>query len=359
VETDNIQPVTRVHLPNVRLLKAVWEDAGLKHVKGSRLLVLVALVQHTSRNTDAVWPGIRRLADFTRLSPRQVLRVLEELERGGVIERDKRGRGRIYRMGPAVQSAVARIGDARDTYAEPIGDTGDMPQVTPATEIGDTDVTPRNKERDKEVSTAGDGDLLSRCKALFRMRPGTKLDRAQRRAWAEAAALVADTSEPQWQALEAHYAAQILEKDYRRQDLATLLNHWNGEITRAENWCRQNGRTFAQDSPRVAAPPAEWEQLVRVWQLHNYPDDEPRTFDAWLSVPNWMRDGVSGMVRRIEDNPEPEGWAAVIAALRDAGELPAGAAFAAWTAVPLWLRAQVHLLLEQSAKETDKQGDKE
>jgi DNA-binding MarR family transcriptional regulator len=354
-----MQPATRVHLPNVRLLKAVWEDAGLKHVKGSRLLVLVALVQHTSRNTDTVWPGIRRLADFTRLSPRQVLRVLEELERGGVIERDKRGRGRIYRMGPAVQSAVARIGDARDTYAEPIGDTGDMPQVTPATEIGDTHVTPRNKERDKEVSTGSDGGVLSRCKSLFRMRPGTKFDVGQSKAWAKAAALVADTSEPHWRALEAYYAAEISGTDFRRRDLATLLNNWNGEITRAEDWCRRTGHTFEQESPRVSAPPAEWEQLLRVHLLTNYPDAEHRTFDSWDRVPDWMRNHVREMARWVEAEPAPEGWAAVIAALRDAGELPAGAAFAAWTAVPLWLRAQVHLLLEQSAKETDKQGDKE
>jgi hypothetical protein len=106
----------------------------------------------------------------------------------------------------------------------------------------------------------------------------------------------------------------------------------------------------------VSPPWPDWQQLVRVWQLQNYPDEEPRAFDTWLAVPNWMRDGVCAMARWIEDNPAPEGWAEVIWALKDAGELLADGAYAAWSAVPIATRAQVHLLLQESATENNKQG---
>jgi DNA-binding MarR family transcriptional regulator len=349
VDSTNTPSGPRVHLPNVRLLKCVWEDAELKRVKGSRLLVLLALVQHTSRNTDAVWPSIRRLADFTRLSPRQTLRVLEELEAAGLIERDKRGRGRIYRMGAAIQSATARIGDARDMYAEPIGDTGDTPQVTPATEIGDTGDTRSIKEDIKGSMPSGGGlegwdDFWSLYPRKVAKKDAQAAFRQTRKVRPPAAVLLAAlsnfTNSKEWQKEGGRYVPYP----------ATWL--------RDERW--RDVEATAEPSAASGPPaPPDWQRVLRVYLLMNYPDAEQRAFDSWDRVPDWMRNDVRELARWVEAEPPPEGWAAVISTLRDAGELPAGDAFAAWSAVPLWLRAQVHLLLNQAAEETDKQGDKE
>jgi hypothetical protein len=201
----------------------------------------------------------------------------------------------------------------------------------------------------------GAEDLLLRCRSMFRMRPDSRLDPAQKRAWRNAAANVAETKPEEWEQLEAYYSATLPDgKDYRRQDLATLLNNWSGELTRAAEWCRKEGWRPPQPPARPLWP--DWQQLVRVWQLQNYPDDEPRTFDTWQAAPPWMRDGVSGMVQWIEDSPAPEGWDEVILALKDAGELSADGAYAAWSDVPMATRAQVHLLLQESATENNKQG---
>lgn len=401
------QPATRVHLPNARLLKCVWEDSGLRSIKGSRLLVLLALVQHTSRNADTMWPSIRRLSDFTRLSPRQVLRVLEDLERQGVIERDKRGRGRIYKMGAPIKTAAARIGDTRDTYAEAIGDTGDMRQVTPAPEIGDTGDTRSIKEEDSEVirpreapENGTEDALLVRCKALFRMRPATKLDRGEAKAWRTAAPLVTATSAQQWQVLEAYYGAELpARENYRRRDLAALLNNWNGELTRAADWAGKTGYTIPkavqsvaddgrwraalaalaaekypdadcsrfrrwEDLPAslqaevlevMAGAPADWQQLLRVYSLMNG-DDPTRTFESWDRAPSYVRADLRTLAAEMAQSPAPEGWAAAITLLKEARELPAGDAYEAWPAVPLWLRAQVRLLMEKADEETETKG---
>lgn len=387
------QPAIRVHLPNPRLLKCVWEDSGLRSIKGSRLLVLLALVQHTSRNADTMWPSIRRLSDFTRLSPRQVLRVLEDLERQGVIERDKRGRGRIYKMGAPIQTAAARIGDTRDTYAEAIGDTGDMRQVTPATEIGDTGDT-RSIHEDTKGRTPG--DELEGWDAFWASYPRKVSKKDALKAFRETrkvrpapaqllAALAVFTNSKEWQKdagryvpypatwlrderwrdveapaeLEAAPGQEIPSDRKWREALAALAaaKYPDADCSRFRRWEDLPASLQAEVLEVMAGAPADWQQLLRVYSLMNG-DDPTRTFESWDRAPTYVRDDLRTLAAEMAQSPAPEGWAAAITLLKEARELPAGDAYEAWPAVPLWLRAQVRLLLEQADRPTETQGGK-
>ena len=252
------------------------------------------------------------------------------------------------------------------------------------------------------MNSGGTGEeaLLSRCRAIFRIRPTSKLDTAQEKAWRKAAPLVVDTLPDEWEQLESYYSAVISSRDdYRRRDLATLLNNWSGEVTRARDWCTKEGWTiplaakvpedwralvavvlkrdypdaeqkifsdwsavpgWLQDEVREAmsGAPADWRQLLRVYWLMNG-DDPTGTFDSWDRTPGYVRDNLRALAAEMERSPAPDGWAAAIVLLQDAGELPAGDAFEAWPAVPLWLRAQVCLLLEKADKQTETQGGKQ
>ena len=105
----------------------------------------------------------------------------------------------------------------------------------------------------------------------------------------------------------------------------------------------------------MAGAPADWRQLLRIYWLMNNADPT-RTFASWDRAPSYVRADLRALAAEMEQSPAPEGWAAAIALLKDAEELPAGDAYEAWPAVPLWLRAQVRLLLDKSAEETETQG---
>lgn len=73
---------------SVQVMAEIWKysKAG-----GSALLVLLAIGDHTN-GTGIAWPGIKHLAEKTKLSERQVRRVLRILEQTGELEiiRDRR-----------------------------------------------------------------------------------------------------------------------------------------------------------------------------------------------------------------------------------------------------------------------------
>lgn len=200
----------------------------------------------------------------------------------------------------------------------------------------------------------GAEDLLGRCRAIFRMRPDSQLDPAQKRAWRNAAPLVAETKPEEWDQLEAYYSATLADReDFRRRDLATLLNNWNGEITRARDWCRKAGWT----PPRQpAATPADWAQLVGIVLDRDYPDDPPKTFPTWDAVPDWLRGEVSTTAAVELEKAAPDGWRAAITLLQEEGDLPPGD-FAEWPGVPLPVRIQLRTALDRSADAPAPQTD--
>lgn len=143
---------------------------------------------------------------------------------------------------------------------------------------------------------------LLRAKAIFRIRPGTPLDAGQTRAWRRAAELVAATAEEDWSALEAYYSAEIPQRDnYRRRDLATLLNNWSGEITRARDWAGRNGISLSGKSQKnkKAAPPDE---LWRAALCGLYPDVHPDNvpYVTWDVVPDSLKAEILAALRAAE-----------------------------------------------------------
>lgn len=138
--------------------------------------------------------------------------------------------------------------------------------------------------------------LLLRAKSIFRMRPGTPLDRGLARAWSKAAPAVTATLDSEWSQLEAYYAAEIPEReDFRRRDLATLLNNWTTEITRAWDWCVRTGfHPENSQKKETGGPPDE---LWRAALEGLYPEADPAVYPSWSAVPDSLRAEILEVLR--------------------------------------------------------------
>jgi hypothetical protein len=95
----------------------------------------------------------------------------------------------------------------------------------------------------KEFPTAPSGipsaenfALVARVAALFNRRANTLWSRGELRAWAANKAVVAQTSERDWETLSRWFAFPRTEAvvKFRRTDLAALINNWHAEIAKAE-----------------------------------------------------------------------------------------------------------------------------
>jgi hypothetical protein len=102
-------------------------------------------------------------------------------------------------------------------------------------------VNPTGKGKGKGTGTSLErmqGEpFLDRVRLLFHKRTSTPLDQSEAKAWQEARPCVEQTSEEEWQLLEWLYSQRGNDPaKYRRQDMATLFNHWQGSIDRAREW---------------------------------------------------------------------------------------------------------------------------
>lgn len=158
------------------------------------------------------------------------------------------------------------------------------------------------EERKSAVAESGIDPLLLRAKALFRMRPATALDRSQQRAWNVAAPVVASTPEEEWRVLEAYYGAEIaVRDDIRRRDLATLLNNWSGEVTRALAWASRTGFSTAEN-PQKKENGGPDEELWRAALAELYPDVDPATvpYGGWGDIPRDLQDDILAKIAAAE-----------------------------------------------------------
>jgi hypothetical protein len=182
----------------------------------------------------------------------------------------------------------------------------------------DSSVTESEQSRDqrreeKSISPIvpnGDKDLdpdplLLRAKGLFSKRPvrlPIRLDRSQLQAWKKNKGAVEATAEEDWVLLEEAYAqTDGMACQYRRKDLAQLLNNWNGEITRAVDWKKRAGAAWTT-CVRSSAPvePEGWRDAV----AEMYPDaavDLP-----WGSLSADLRSAVMEFMKKKEQGAENE-----------------------------------------------------
>lgn len=261
----------------------------------SRILALGLLNLSDDEGYFDADPDYIRGAVLFREDSSNVRRMLDELSRSGWItlsgtpERpigrviNFRKHQRVDRPQPSRLKQYA-LDESSTNDRRPLDDQSTLEQGkernTPIVPRGD--IQPEEKPEEKPPN-------LLRAMALFRMRPTTQLDRSQRRAWNIAAApTVASTTESEWAQLEAYYAADLPPKDdYRRRDLATLLNNWSGELTRAARWSEQTGwRPQNSEKKEEGAPPDEvWREVLRAL----YPESDPSVYTSWSQVPDSLR----------------------------------------------------------------------
>lgn len=124
--------------------------------------------------------------------------------------------------------------------------------------------------------------ILTRFRNLFHMRPETPLDLSCTRAWQKNKKAAAAVSEKDWSFLEwAYRQKEGSAAQYRRRDLATLLNNILAEVTRAREWAGREG-VNPSAAPSVYAEPKGWQDIV----TSEYPEVNLST---WANLPESMK----------------------------------------------------------------------
>lgn len=102
----------------------VWQNKGLK---GGRLLVMLALADHADADGEA-YPGMPLLMDKTRLTDRQLRRVLNGLHADGLISIEERaiGRGKRphYKLFPNEKADI--LSEEKRTFCPPLEEKADI-----------------------------------------------------------------------------------------------------------------------------------------------------------------------------------------------------------------------------------------
>ena len=168
-------------------------------------------------------------------------------------------------------------------------------------EKSNTPIVPKGD--DTPPAPAEEDPQLLRAKAIFRMRPGTPLDRSQARAWRTAQPAAAGTTEPEWQLLEAYYCAVIPSRDdIRRRDLATLLNNWSGELTRAAAWADRVGWYPENSQKKETGPGEPDEEIWRAALEGLYPDGDLNAYRRWRDIPESLRVEILEAIAAIPED---------------------------------------------------------
>ena len=159
------------------------------------------------------------------------------------------------------------------------------------------------KGDDTPPAPAEEDPQLLRAKAIFRMRPGTPLDRGLARAWRTAQPAAEGTTEPEWQLLEAYYSAVIPSRDdIRRRDLATLLNNWSGELTRAAAWADRVGWYPENSQKKETGPGEPDEEIWRAALEGLYPDGDLNAYRRWRDIPESLRVEILEAIAAIPED---------------------------------------------------------
>lgn len=161
--------------------------------------------------------------------------------------------------------AIAPIPLTTNHYISPIVPTGDM-----ALEIEETP--------DRETPHP----VLTRFRNLFHLRPETPLDSSATRAWAKNKKAAAAVSEEDWRFLEwAYRQKEGAAAQFRRKDLATLLNNILAETQRARDWAGRSGVSVSASAP-ASSEPQGWQDLV----TSEFPECNLST---WANLPDSMK----------------------------------------------------------------------
>lgn len=132
--------------------------------------------------------------------------------------------------------------------------------------------------------------VLTRFRNLFHLRPETELDAPSHRAWQKNKKAAVAVSEDDWKFLEwAYRQKEGAAAQFRRKDLATLLNNILTEVTRSRDWAKREGMSPVA-APVLSAEPDGWRDLVE----SEYPEVNLST---WANLPDSMKAWVREQLR--------------------------------------------------------------
>jgi uncharacterized protein YdaU (DUF1376 family) len=142
---------------------------------------------------------------------------------------------------------------------------------------------------------------LNRARMLFRMHPSTQLDSSQLRSWKKNKGVVETTSERGWLLLEwlhSQGTGKGEAGEFRRRDLSTLFNHWNGEIQLAEREANNRGVNLFKKEKRAGDPePEGWRRIL----VELYDDSDPEAVESatWDGLPPAVRAQIKERMREV------------------------------------------------------------
>jgi hypothetical protein len=124
--------------------------------------------------------------------------------------------------------------------------------------------------------------VLTRFRNLFNLRDSTPLDSSSSRAWEKNKKAAVAVSEDDWRFLEwAYRQKEGAAAQFRRKDLATLLNNILTEVSRARDWAGRSGASVSAAAP-VSMEPQGWQDLV----TSEFPECNLST---WANLPDSMK----------------------------------------------------------------------
>lgn len=176
---------------------------------------------------------------------------------------------------PSKDVAIAPIPLTTNHYISPIVPNGDM-----ELEIEETP--------ERETTHP----VLTRFRNLFNLRDSTPLDSSSTRAWEKNKKAAAAVSEDDWRFLEwAYRQKEGAAAQFRRKDLATLLNNILTEVSRARDWAGRSGASVSASAP-VSTEPAGWRDLIET----EFPEVNLTT---WALLPDSMKSWVREKQREL------------------------------------------------------------
>jgi uncharacterized protein YdaU (DUF1376 family) len=147
----------------------------------------------------------------------------------------------------------------------------------------------------EEISTPEKEDpILGRFRGLFRIRDTSHLDSSTLRAWIKNKKAAAGLNEEEWRVLEWVYRqTEGAAAQFRRRDLATLLNNLTGEIARGRDWAAKQGVSFTVGRRLEQVEPDGWQDIIT---------DEDASYNCttWAALPDSMKSYVRQKIKERE-----------------------------------------------------------
>jgi hypothetical protein len=155
---------------SIRASNWAWETGRALGLNQGQLLVLVRVADHAD-NDGCCWPGTEGIADYTCMGESSVRRILGQLEKLGLLHRDRRkpkhGRGRGYdaitlHLDQALNLSGRAEATKRSSAGARSGPTNRSSEARPTAQSG---VSPIERNHQGTVDTADQRSAVSRAKA--------------------------------------------------------------------------------------------------------------------------------------------------------------------------------------------------